>query len=414
MQITILTYGSRGDVQPFLALAVELKNAGHQVRLAAPQRFASFVGEYGVPFVPLAGDPAVISQRLNDAGGNLFRMVPAVSDYVFEIAPQAASQALAACEDADLIVHSFLFTSGGNALARKLGIRDLSIQTFPFFAPSGEIPVLFAPHLSSPQLRKFLHWFAMQVYWQGGKVGYRRLRKTNPEIFDLDLRWPFPPGPNHRRTPLVFAISPTVLPQPGEWPESQLHIPGYFFLEAAKKFQPPEDLTRFLAAGEAPVCVTFGSTIHKRGAEINRMLLQAIAQTKNRAILLSGWGQADDAPGPDHIFTAEAVPHDWLLPRCKAVIHHGGAGTTAAGLRAGIPNLVTPFASDQPFWGQRVHAIGAGPAPIPVKKISTPNLITSLIEMDAPAMRRSARHIGEKIQAENGIAKTIALIESLG
>ena len=120
MNITILTYGSRGDVQPFLALAVGLQKAGHTVKLAAPHRFADFVDEYKIPFVPLAGDPEVISQRLNDAGANPLRMVRAMGDYIFSIADQVARQAFAACEDADLIIHSFLFTTGGHSVARKL------------------------------------------------------------------------------------------------------------------------------------------------------------------------------------------------------------------------------------------------------------------------------------------------------
>ncbi len=414
MKITILTYGSRGDVQPFLALAVGLKNSGHQVRLAAPHRFESFVSEYGISFTPLAGDPAVISQRLNDAGSNLVRMVRAVSDYMFEIAPQVARQAFSACEFADLIVHSFLFTSGGSAFARKLGVPDMSVQTFPFFAPSDEIPILTAPNLTSPKLRKLFHWLAMQIYWQGGKLGYRRLRKAHPEIPDLDLRWPFSSATAVESTHLVMAFSPTVVSRPSDWPKAHIHIPGYFFLDATEEFQPPPDLKRFLEDGQPPVCVSFGSTIHRRANEINKLLLKVVLETGSRVIHLSGWGETEKTPQSDQIFSAPVVPHDWLLPRCKMVIHHGGAGTTAAGLRAGIPNLVIPSASDQPFWGQRVQAIGAGPAPIPVKNLSESKLVSAMELIEAPIMRRSAKLIGEKIQSEKGIEKAIELIESLG
>lgn len=136
MRITILTYGSRGDVQPFLALALGLQKAGHKVKLAAPHRFADFVEAHGIPFIPLAGDPEVISQRLNDAGANPIGMVRAMSDYIFSIAGEVAHQAFAACNNADLIIHSFLFTTGGHSLARKLGLPDVSVQTFPVFAPT--------------------------------------------------------------------------------------------------------------------------------------------------------------------------------------------------------------------------------------------------------------------------------------
>lgn len=414
MRITLLTYGSRGDVQPFLALAVGLQKAGHQISLAAPLRFEAFVTEYGIRFVPLAGDPALISQRLNDAGSNPARMVTAISKYVFEIAPRVAWQAFSACKTADLIVHSFLFTAGGNAMARKLGIPDVSIQTFPFFAPTGDLPMLSAPNLSSPILRKFLHWLAIQIYWQGSKFGYRRLRRTHPEMPDLDLRWPFSSALPPESTPLVFAISPTVVSRPRDWPEAYIHIPGYFFLDTAKTYRPPDELAKFLAEGEPPICVSFGSTIHRRSAEIYNILLHSIQKTHNRAIILSGWESSQPPPSAEHIFTAKAIPHDWLLPRCKMVIHHGGAGTTAAGLRAGIPNLVIPFASDQPFWGQRVQAIGAGPAPIPINKLSETMLASAILKSEEPSLRQASGLIGKAIRSENGIDQTIKIIESLG
>jgi len=158
MKITILTYGSRGDVQPFLALAVGLQNAGHQIKLAAPHRFEAFVNQQGVHFVPLAGDPEIISQRLNDAGANPIGMLRAISDYIFSIAGQVAHQAFVACDGTDLIVHSFLFTTGGHSLARKLGIPDVSVQTFPIFVPTRAIPPVSMPNLPPGMLSYFFHW----------------------------------------------------------------------------------------------------------------------------------------------------------------------------------------------------------------------------------------------------------------
>jgi len=411
MKITILTYGSRGDVQPYLALAVGLQRDGHQVRLAAPHRFEGFINAYGVPCVPLPGDPEIISQRLNDAGANPIGMVRAMNDYVLSVADQVVRQAFAACDETDLIIHSFLFTTGGHSLARKLGIPDVSVQTFPIFAPTRAYPPVAMPNLSSGLLRYFFHWLTTQIFWHGGNIGFGRLRKSDPEIFDLDLYWPFTPDKSRLTTPLLLACSPTVIPRPDDWSPPHIHIPGYFFLDTPTAYQPPAELDKFLAAGEPPVCVTFGSMIHSDVNRIYLTVLDALARTGNRAIILSGWGDIQNIDLPENILAIEAAPHDWLLHRCKAVIHHGGAGTTAAGLCSGIPNLVVSFAADQPFWGARVHAIGAGPQPIPVKELTTEKLVAALVEADGSAFRNGAQAVGRKIRAENGIGDAVKIIE---
>jgi sterol 3beta-glucosyltransferase len=411
MNITILTYGSRGDVQPFLALAVGLQKAGHQVKLAAPHRFETFINEYGVSCVPLPGDPEIISQRLNAAGTNPIGMVRAISDYVFSIADQVARQAFAACDDANLIVHSFLFTTGGHSLACKLNIPDVSVQAFPIFAPTRAFPPVSMPGLPPGQLSYFFHWLTTQIFWYGGNIGFRRLRKADPDTFDLDLHWPFTSDDSRLMTPLVLACSPTVIPRPDDWSTPHIHIPGYLFLDVPTDYQPPAVLTDFLSVGEPPVCVTFGSMIHRDAERIYCTLLDALERTGKRAVILSGWSDMQDFLLPESILAIDSIPHDWLLPRCKAVIHHGGAGTTAAGLRSGIPNLVVPFAADQPFWGARVHAIGAGPNPIPVRKLTVEKLIVALAEADGDTIRSGAQAAGREIRAESGVESLVHLVK---
>ena len=414
MKITILTFGSRGDVQPYLALAVGLQQKGHIVQLAAPYRFEDFVNSYGVGFVPLAGDPEVISARLNDAGSNPLGMFRAMSDYVFSIADQVVQRILASCDDADLIVHSFLFTTGGHSLARKLHIPDISVQTFPVFAPTRDFPPVAMPGLPSGILSYFFHWLTTQVFWHGGNLGFRSLPQGTREIFDRGLFWPFKADAVRGTTPLAFAFSPTVIPRPHDWYERHLNITGYLFLDRPDSYQPPSALTEFLADGEPPICVTFGSTVHSHPERVYRGVLEALSRTGNRAIILSGWSDLGSIPMPEGVLVMEAAPHEWLLPQCKAVIHHGGAGTTAAGLRSGIPNLVIPSASDQPFWGARVHAIGAGPRPISARKLTVEKLARALLEMDEDAIRDTAQAVGRKIRAEDGVGELVRLIESHG
>jgi len=412
MKITILTYGSRGDVQPFLALALGLQKTGHTVKLAAPHRFTAFVEGHGVSFIPLAGDPEIISQRLNDAGANPIRMIRAMSDYLFSIAEQVARRAFAACDDADLIVHSFAFTTGGHSLARKLCIPDISVQAFPAFAPTRELPSVATPNLPPGILGYFFHWLFTQIFWHGGNLGFRRLRRADPDFFDLDLYWPFTPDDSRLTTPLLLACSPTVIPRPDDWSSPHIHIPGYFFLESKDAYQPTVELDDFLADGEPPVCVTFGSMINRDTKRIYHSVFDALSTTKNRAVILSGWSDIQNLGLPENVLVLKSVPHDWLLPRCKLVVHHGGAGTTAAGLRSGIPNIVVSFAADQPFWGARVHAIGAGPRPIPVKKLTAKKLVAALVKADEDAIRNGAQAVGRKIRAEDGVGVSVEFVET--
>jgi len=405
MNITILTYGSRGDLQPFLALAVALQKAGHTITLAAPGRFSLMAGEYPIRFVPLAGDPAEISKRINAAGGNVYRMVNAIRDYVLTIAPQVVEQVERALSGADLLVHSFLFTTGGHTLARHLGIPDISIQTFPMFAPTGDYPNVAFPELGRAG-NYFSHWLSTQMFWYGGNSGFKRIQPLLPDSFPSKLYWPFA---GDKPRPLLIACSPSVIPASKDWPIFA-HMTGYFFVDD-EHYEPPIALARFLEDGAPPVCVTFGSMINQQAESARQMMLETLLSRQERVVLLTGWDRAGTDRSSQQILFLDEAPHAWLLPRCKAVIHHGGAGTTAAGLRAGIPNLVIAHTADQPFWGRRVHAIGAGPRPIPIRKLNRANLNKALDELEKPEIIKAARAIGVKIQAENGLKTAIELIE---
>ncbi|MBI5961981.1 MAG: glycosyltransferase family 1 protein [Chloroflexi bacterium] len=410
MKITILTYGSRGDVQPFIALALGLQGNGHIVKLAAPHKFDEFVTSHGINFVPLAGDPEEISRLINNAGANPVRVVVSMWNYIFSIAPEVSRAAFSACEGADLIIHSFLFTVGGHSWAREHNIPDVSVQTFPMFAPTREFPNVSASNIPPGVLSYFSHWSATQVFWYGGNSGYGPAQRANPDIpFPKKLYWPFDNRPSHLRTPLLFAYSPSILPRPGNWDE-HIHVTGYFFL-AEESYQPPDALSNFLAAGDSPICISFGSMVNRKAEHIDQIVREALKQTNNRGIILSGWGGVKKQSSSDLLYL-ESVPHDWLLPRCKMVIHHGGAGTTSAGLRAGIPNVVVPFTADQPFWGNRVYAVGVGSKPILVKNLSAARLVRAIAEAESNVIRERAQVIGQRIRSENGVEDAVNLIEA--
>src|SRR3972149_5307809 len=323
MKITLLCYGSRGDVQPFLALAVGLQKAGHEPLLAAPAFFSRFAAEQQVPFHSLPGDPAEISLRMNDAGANPLGMIRSIRDYVIQIAPEIILESRAALQGADMVIHSFLFTAGGHSFAVELGIPDISVQLFPMFAPTGAFPNVALPWIPKGFPSRFSHWLATQVFWFGGNSGVHSIRKHLLPGQMPVLQWPFRRKGNRPLTPLVIACSPFVLSRPVEWNPQEIYLPGDFFLDDPN-YQPPPRLERFLADGEAPICITFGSTVNREGSRIREMIFSAVEKCKQRAIMLTGWGGDIDQDLPPNILAIEEAPHTWLLPRCRAGIHSGG------------------------------------------------------------------------------------------
>ena len=172
------------------------------------------------------------------------------------------------------------------------------------------------------------------------------------------------------------------------------------------------NLVNFLQSGPPPVYIGFGSMTNSKPEEVADMLLQALARTGLRGVLYEGWGGLKKEQLPDTVFMTGSVPHTWLFPRMAAVIHHGGVGTTAAGLAAGVPSIITPFFADQPFWGQRVHQLGVGTKPIPRKRLTVDSLAQALDSvLSDEEMRKRAALLGERIRAENGVAQAVAIIE---
>ena len=201
-----------------------------------------------------------------------------------------------------------------------------------------------------------------------------------------------------------------MIPPSSDWTPN-VHITGYFFFESIPPYEPPAVLRDFLDAGEPPVCVSFGSMVNRDAKRIDEIVRKSLKQTNHRGIILSGWGGVDHG-ATDNLLYLDSVPHDWLLPRCSMIIHHGGAGTTSAGLRAGIPNLVVPFTADQPFWGRRVHAIGVGPHPILVGNLSVAKLVRAITEAEGDDIRKRAQTLGRVIRGEDGVSRAVDLLES--
>jgi UDP:flavonoid glycosyltransferase YjiC (YdhE family) len=212
---------------------------------------------------------------------------------------------------------------------------------------------------------------------------------------------------------VLYGYSPAVIPKPPDWGEDT-HVTGYWFLDPVEAWTPPAALVEFLEAGPPPVFVGFGSMSSRKPEETTALIVDALDRAGQRAILLSGWGGLEGARVPDTVFVVDAVPYSWLFPRVAAVVHHGGAGTTSAGLRAGVPSLVIPFFGDQPFWGRRVAALGVGPEPVPRRRLTAERLARALREaVTDEGMRQRAAELGARIRTEDGVGRAVAVLETL-
>lgn len=336
-------------------------------------------------------------------------MIGEMMDYVTEIGVDVYRQTDAACKDADLIIHSFLHAAGAHTYAHERNIPDIHIQTFPMFTPTGDYPNVTMPDLKSSLLNRFTHILSERISWWGARLGFEQVRRRG-RLPIRKLYWPFAKDPTRPPTPILCAWSPSVIAPSQDWP-AHVTVTGWYFLDLGMDYSPSAELQTFLDSGRPPVCVSFGSMVNRDAEKIHRIVHEALLRTENRGIILSGWSGVR-MPSSKEILYLNAVPHDWLLPRCKMIVHHGGAGTTSAGLRAGVPNIVVPFAVDQPFWGRRVHAIGAGPNPIPVRQLSIERLVSAILEAGSDAYYERARIIGQTIRSEAGVDLAVDFIES--
>lgn len=418
MKIAIIALGSRGDVQPYIALSKGLHQAGHTVRLITHESYEAQTKAHGVPFWPVAGDVQEVIQspemRELLGKGNMLAINRATAKHVQRVVLDWQRDSLAACRGMDLLVAGVGGLYLGLAMAQKLGLPLLEAHVFPF-TPTAVFPAPLFPtwvaKLGRAATRLTYH-LMRQIMWQGVRRADNLARQ---QVLDLP-RAPFW-GPYRseaiKNSTVLYGISPAVLPKPIDWDE-KTHVTGYWYLDAATDWHPPADLVRFLQAGPPPVYIGFGSMTARNVAETADLLAEAILRSNQRAIVALDWDDIPNYPLPDTIYPLKSAPHDWLFKQVTAVVHHGGAGTTAAGLRAGVPSFIVPFFGDQMFWGKRVFALGVGPHPVARKKLTSEALSEALRVMQSDTgMRQRAADLGAKIEAEDGVARAVALIEQM-
>lgn len=408
--IFLLTYGSRGDVEPFLALGCGLLARGYRVRLAAPASFAAMVTSRGIEFCALPGDPDELARAFSDrAGASWFGMVRSMMDHVRPLAREAFRVIRESAAGSDLIIHSFLMTDAGHTLARMQGIPDLSAQFFPVFLPTTAFPAVALPDLPLGGLyRRCTHALNTGLFRHGARFLYGRMRRESPE-FPVLAPWPWRRG-EPDPTPILCAWSAAILPAPPDWP-TWAAVTGAWTLPPDPSWLPPAPLERFLAANPNPVYFGLGSYHSPTLHGLIRSAINA-ARSCGKALLV-GWapeGIPEDLRGGD-ILSVAGVPHAWLFPRAGYIIHHGGAGTTASAAAAGVPSSALPLSADQFFWARRMQNLGLGPA-MPRAGVITPESFASAMRkaFDNPVYLQAAQAVAGKIAAENGIARAVEII----
>jgi UDP:flavonoid glycosyltransferase YjiC (YdhE family) len=418
MRIAIIAPGSRGDVQPYIALGKGLKKAGNVVRLVTHQDFEVLVNSHGLEFWPVEGNVQDIAQskemRELLGRGNFLAVMSQMAKEAQRGALHLAEGGLAACRGMDLLLAGIGGLFVGLSLAEKLGLPLLQAYYIPF-TPTKAYPSFLFPKLSSwlgGSLNRLSHHLTRQIMWQAFRSADRLARQKVLGLPAAPFWGPFNAN-CAQHYPILYGFSPSVIPPSPDW-DNTIHITGYWFLDPAADWTPPSALMEFLQAGPPPVYVGFGSMSNRKPEETADLVLQALTRTKQRAVLLSGWGGLRKADLPNSVLMVDSIPFSWLFPRVAAVVHHGGAGTTAAGLRAGVPSVVIPFFGDQPFWGQRIAELGVGPEPIPRRKLTVERLAQAIQKaLTDQTMRQRAANLGAKIQTEDGIARAVAVVQQI-
>lgn len=407
MRLAIHTLGTRGDVQPYVALARGLMAAGCEVVLATAVRFESFVVAHGVPFAPLPDDFLDLMDtpegRAALSGRSTLTWTLRLVRQVRPMMRRLLDAQWAAVGGADAIIYHPK-ALGSAHIAERLGIPAICAFTLPGMTPTRAFPSPMLPFADLGPLNRLSH----ELFLRYANSLFREpVNRWREEVLGL---------PPSRRddcihgvpVPRLYGFSSSVVPKPADWDENSA-VTGYWFLDD-EAWLPSPSLQAFIEAGPPPVYVGFGSIPSASPVRTTATVVEALALAGQRGILASGWGGLA-APLSEHVYMLDAAPHDRLFPHVRAVVHHGGAGTTAAGLRAGKPTVICPFFGDQPFWGRRVADLGVGPAPIPFKNLTGERLVEAITSaVDDDVMRRRAEQLGAMLRAEDGVGTAVAFI----
>ncbi|MFN7996839.1 MAG: glycosyltransferase [Bryobacteraceae bacterium] len=406
MKFIVATYGTEGDARPFAALCRGLMDAGHEARLLADAATLGSAQALGVPATALAGD---IRGTLNAdraiagvvaKGGGFNQTARALARIANENTESWLRTIIETGEGCDAFLAAGLAAFAAFSAAEFLGVKGIGSGMIPI-TPTAAFPSPFLPSKWVPRLlNRASHRFVNAMLWRA----FRDRTNAARVMFKLPPRkavW--------TELPMVYGVSPNLLPTPTDWP-ANVHLCGQW-LAPSPGWTPPAPLVNFLAAGEAPIYIGFGSMTGFDNARLLDALIGAMAG--RRALFHTGWSGIDPQMLPDNFLAIGDTPHDWLFPRTAAVIHHGGSGTSHSAVRAGVPSIVTPFAGDQFFWAECLRLAGVAPPPVDGRRPKAQAFASALDFAGTARVRNRARALGETMRAENGVVNAVAALERI-
>jgi sterol 3beta-glucosyltransferase len=413
MKILITTFGTRGDIQPFIALGIGLKNAGRDVAICTSEGYKSFVEESDLRYVFMSNELLQLSQDILGGIGGMQGMISTSKKIPGAMRNLMDDEWNAAVTfRPDLIIYHTKCL-GSLHVAEKLNLPAIASIPLPFYTPTSEFPV---PFMSGIRLGKWFNLFSYKIMGLSSGMYIQATNDFRAKVLGMP---PLPRFPdlfvrsNGSPVPILYPFSPHVLPVPKDFPP-HARVTGYWFLDRSTDWQPEPALTNFLVSGPAPVYIGFGSMGGNSGEKRAEIAFDALKKAGQRGVVASGWGGLKASDVPAGVFMTDTVPHDWLFPRVSAVVHHGGAGTTAAGLRAGRPTVVCPFVGDQPFWGGIVEQLGVGPKPIRQSRLTVDTLAEGIcMATQNESMQHRAEELGTKIRSEDGVARAIGIVNAI-
>ncbi|KAJ3214901.1 Sterol 3-beta-glucosyltransferase [Clydaea vesicula] len=415
LHITCLTIGTRGDVQPYIALCKGLMKDGHRCRIATHLEYKSWIEGHDIEFGEVKGDPAELMQLCVEYGTFSVSFFRAAIGKLRGWVDELLLSAWQACQNTDLLIESPT-AFGGLHIAERLEIPFFSAFPMPWTRTRNYPHPFAVPEttLGGGSYNYMSHVLIEQVLWKGAAIQINKWRKQY-----LDM------PPTHlgnildHKIPFLYSFSPSVVPPPPDWPD-WIHTCGYWFLENPElEWKAPESLLKFLNDEEdkTPVVyIGFGSIVVPDPDEMTRCVIEAVQKAKVKAVLSKGWSSRGkiqeekkaEIEYPSCMYPLDKVPHDWLFPKVAAVVHHGGAGTTAAGIRAGKPTVIKPFFGDQYFWADRISELGSGCF---IKNLSVDKLANALILVTTESkIKEKAKLLGEKVKLEDGVSISIKYI----
>lgn len=423
MKVLIFAQGSRGDIQPFIALAHALVEAGHQCVLAGPDTLAPLAAEYGVDYVGMHdltidafNDPNANKALEADRGGTVRYLIQQGRANRRQMDRLLGEMAALDCKDADIVLHNHLCP--GHEIAETLGVPSVTVGISPIFGPTSTFanPWLRFSKFRIPKKLNRASYLAthMMVRYNNGNT-----TKWRTQVLGLPHRCGhrnMQRLPNGRRATLLQPISRHFLPSPTSYP-AWVNTTGFWFLPPSQSWNPPQHLKLFIESGPTPVYIGFGSLarVDNYTSSIWKIVTEAVRLAGVRAIVFLGsWHNFPQSCPKDMLILGKAVPFDWLFPRMAVNVHHGGTGTTAAALVAGKPQVLCPAVCEQAFNAERAHELGISPAPQPVYNMSADPLASAIKNaINDRTMSENARGISRAIRMENGVAEAITVLESL-